>query len=163
MERMLKNKHVTITFSDMYVNSALAGLMLTYLIKELKDLFGLKIDGITLQLNSNRRRCSNERHNDHTYISVNWPSSHEADEYTFNKIEEIVGVMPERSMFDAEHHRYLRITNRSGDVVEIRPDHSIAGGWQSNATYMNVDILDGNLGVRRQEEILYYVILKERE
>lgn len=163
MERMLKNKNVTITFSDMYVNSALSSLMLTYLIKEIKDLFGLKIDGITLQLDSPRRRCNNERHNEHSYISMNWSSAHDADEYTFNKIEDIIGVMPEKSMFDAEHHRYLRIINRNGDVVEIRPDHSIAGGWQSNATYMNADILDGNLGVRRQEDILYYVILKEHE
>lgn len=163
MERMLKNKHVTITFSDMYVNSSLSSLMLTYLIKEIKDLFGLKIDGITLQLDSTRRRCNNDRHNEHSYISMNWPSANDADQYTFAKIEDIIGVMPEKSMFNADHHRYLRITNRNGDVVEIRPDHSIAGGWQTNATYMNADILDGNLSVRRKEDILYYVILKEHE
>lgn len=163
MERILKNKHVSITFSDMYVNSALAGLMLTYLIKEIRDLFGLKIDAITLQLDSQRRRCNNDRHNEHSYISVNWPSEQEADEFTFNKIEEVLGVNPEKSMFDAEHHRYLRITNRNGDMVEIRPDHSISGGWQSRATYMNIDMLDGDVSVRRVEDILYYVILKERD
>lgn len=71
-----------ISFSDMYVNSALASLMLVYLIDEMRNLFGFSIDNITLQLDSPKRKCVNERFNDWTPISMNFSSKEEADKYT---------------------------------------------------------------------------------
>lgn len=160
LQKMLMGKHVSITFSDMYVNSVLASLMLTYLIKEIKDLFGLKINSIKLRLDAPRRKCTNDRHNDYTPIHHNWPSAPEADEYTFNLIEDVLDVVPAKSTYDAQHHRYLRIVTDDGYELEIRPDHSIAGGWKSSSKYMDAASLDGDVLVKREEDILYYVILK---
>lgn len=162
LKSILKNKHVTIFFSDMYVNSALAGLMLVSLIKEMQTLFEFTIDDVTLQLDSPKRRCVNDRFNDYTYINFNFPNKEEADNYTFQLFEEILDIEPECSMFDAEHHRFLRIENQDGDMIEIRPDHSISGGWYSKSTYMNLDRLDGSVSTFRKEDILYYVIIKKR-
>lgn len=161
-ENVLKNKRVNIYFSDMYVNSALASLMLVYLIKELRDLFDLKIDTIKLQLNSRKRKCDNPRFNDYNSINLNFETSSQADEYTYNLFEEVLDIKPTESLLDAEHHRWLRITTSDGGIVEIRPDHSISGGWRSSSTYMSLDTLDGStIAFKNSGEILYYIIIKK--
>ena len=162
VEKLFKGNAVAVTFSDMYVNSALASLMLAYLIKEIGDIFQLKIEDIMLQLDSRKRKVSNDYFSDYTYINLNFGSKEDADQYTKDVIEDVLHVEPEQSMFDAEHHRWLRFINKDGDVFEIRPDHSISGGWQSSNTYMNIDTLDGStIAKRKDDEILYYAIIKK--
>ena len=159
---VLRGKQVHITFSDMYVNSALASLMLVYMIDEMRQLFGFSISTIMLQLDSPRRKCNNDRFNDYTQISYNFPTKEEADKYTDDLIEDILGVEADHSFADASHHRWLRITTSDNDVVEIRPDHGISGGWKTSSTYMNLDTLDGNVRVYKTgEDVLYYVIIKK--
>jgi len=158
---ILRGKHVDITFSDMYVNSALSSLMFVYLIEEMKKLFGFKIENITLQLDSPRRKCINERFNSYTHICMNFNDKDKADKYTDNLIMRVLEVDTEHSDIDADHHRWLRIVNEAGDSVEIRPDHGISGGWKSLSTYMNLDTLDENVRVfKTNEDVLYYIIIK---
>ena len=159
---VLRGKHVDITFSDMYVNSALASLMLVYLIDEMKNLFGLTIDNITLQLDSPKRKCVNDRFNDWTPISMNFPCKEDADEYTDNLFQDVFDIDPEHSFNDADHHRWLKIVTEDGGRVEIRPDHGISGGYKSDSKYMNLDTLNGNVRViRNNEDVLYYIIIKK--
>jgi hypothetical protein len=159
---ILKNKNVDITFSDLYVNSALSSLMLVYLIKEMKDIFGFTIDNITLQLDSPRRKCNNEKFNGYTYISSNFDNKENADKYTDNLIMKVLGIDAEHSFIEADHHRWLKIVTENNDVVEIRPDHGISGGWKSSSSYMNLDNLDGAIRVyKTNEDILYYIIIKK--
>ena len=160
LARVLQGRRVTVSFSDMYVNSALASLMLTYLIKEMRDMYGFVIDNINLYLDSPRRKCTNEKFNDYSYISYNFSDKDSADEYTDYLIHRELDVDAEHSG-DAGHHRWLRIATDKGDMVEIRPDHGISGGWKSKSTYMNSDRLDGNVVVTKKEtDILYYVIIR---
>lgn len=162
MVEVLGGKHVDITFSDMYVNSALASLMLVYLIDEMKKLFGFTIDNVTLQLDSPKRKCNNDRFSDWTYINMNFESKDDADEYTDNLFNEVLGVDPEHSFNDADHHRWLKIETADGGKVEIRPDHGISGGYKSNSKYMNLDSLNGSVNVtRNNEDVLYYVIIQK--
>ncbi len=162
LEKLFKGKHVDVTFSDMYVNSALASLMLAYLIKEVRDIFCLKLDNIMLQLDSAKRKVVNDRFSDYTYINMNFGSKDSADRYTDDIINKVLDIEPEHSLFDAEHHRWLRFTNREGDVFEIRPDHSISGGWISSNTYMNLDNLDGStIAKRKDDDVLYYAIIRK--
>lgn len=164
LENLFKGKHVDVTFSDMYVNSALASLMLAYLIKEVRDIFNLKIDNIMLQLDSPKRKVVNDRFSDYTYININFGSKDSADRYTDNIIDEVLDIEPDHSLFDAEHHRWLRFTNKNGDVFEIRPDHSISGGWISSNTYMNLNTLDGSIIAKRKDnEVLYYAIIRKHK
>ena len=90
LKDILYGKRVRITFSDMYVNSALASLMLVYLIKEMKDLFQFSVKDVTLQLDSPRRKCNNEHFNDYMYINMNFGSKEEADEYTDKLFDEVL-------------------------------------------------------------------------
>ena len=164
LETLFKGKHVSVTFSDMYVNSALASLMLAYLIKEVRDIFSLKIDDIMLQLDSSKRKVVNDRFSDYTYINMNFGSKESADRYTDNIIDEVLDIKPDHSLFDAEHHRWLKFTSRDGYVFEIRPDHSISGGWISSNTYMNLDTLDGStIAKRRDDDVLYYAIIRKHK
>ena len=161
---VLKGKHVNITFSDMYVNSALASLMLVYLIKEMKQLFGYTIDSITLQLDSPKRKCYNDRYNEWTPINMNFSCKEDADEYTDNLFMNVLGIEPEHSFNDANHHRWLKIETKDGGLVEIRPDHGISGGYKSDSKYLNLDSLNGSVNVvRNNEDVLYYVIIKKSD
>lgn len=161
MESILKNKSVKIFFSDMFVNSALSSLMLVYLITEMSDLFHLTIDELVLQVNSRRRNCNNLRFSDYSFINFNFPDENTADSYTKDLFERILEITPVFSPNDAEHHRWLRITNSDGEIVEIRPDHSISGGWHSKSTYMNLYSLDGSVIAEKDNcDVLYYVIIK---
>ena len=162
LQEILEGKHVNITFSDMYVNSALSSLMLVYLIKEIKDQFHLEIDNIMLQLDSPKRRCQNERFNDFTYVSYNFRTKEDADTYTDNLFNKVLGIDPEHALDDATHSRWLRIEVDGGGLVEIRPDHGISGGFQSASQYMNLDNLDGSvIAYQRNENELFYVIMKK--
>lgn len=159
---ILRGKRVDISFSDMYVNSALASLMLVYLIKEMQDLFGFTIDNVTLQLDSPKRKCVNERFNDWTPISMNFSCKEEADNYTDKLFQELFDIDPEHSFNDADHHRWLKIEVEGGALVEIRPDHGISGGYKSDSKYMNLDTLGGSVcAFRNNEDVLYYVIIKK--
>jgi DEAD/DEAH box helicase domain-containing protein len=162
LSSILKDNSVDITFSDMYVNSALSSLMLVYLVKEMRDLFGFEIENITLQLDSPRRKCSNERFNGYTHISLNFDNKENADKYTDDLIMKILGVDAEHSFVEADHYRWLKITTKKGDIVEIRPDHGISGGWRSDSSYMNLNNLDGTVRVyKTNEDILYYIIIRK--
>ena len=162
LDGILRGKHVDISFSDMYVNSALASLMLVYLIKEMKSLFGFSIDNVTLQLDSPKRKCVNDRFNNWTPISMNFSCKEDADEYTDQLFQDVFDIDAEHSFNDADHHRWLRIETEDGGLVEIRPDHGISGGYKSDSKYMNLDSLSGSVSVsRNNEDVLYYVIIKK--
>ena len=137
--------------------------MLVYLIKELKAIYGFSIDNVMLQLDSPRRNCENERFNDWTYITFNFPNKHDADSYTDSLFVDVLGVDAEHSFEDAAHHRSLKIEAEGGGSVEIRFDHSVSGGYKSDSKYMNLDSLNGSVGVvRNDEDVLYYIIMNRR-
>ena len=161
MIEILRGKHVDISFSDMYVNSALASLMLVYLIKEMRYKFGFIIDNVTLRLDSPKRKCYNDNFSDYSYINLNFENEDDADDYTDNLFNEVLDIDPEHSSEDAVHQRWLKIENQEGGSVEIRPDHSISGGYRSDSKYMNLYSLNGNVRVTRirNEQVLYYVII----
>lgn len=164
INNILRGKTVNIEFSDSFVNSALASLMLVYLIKEMKDLFNFNIDNVMLQLNSRNRNCSNYRFNDWTYINLNFPDEETADEYTNTLFENVLGVTTNFSQEDATHHRWLKFTTQEESSVEIRPDHSISGGFRSDSRYLNIETLNGNVNVTQDApDILFYVIIKRAE
>lgn len=161
LTNVLRGKQVDISFSDMYVNSALASLMLVYLIKDMRDLFGFTINNVMLQLDSPRRRCENDNFSDWIPINLNFPNSKEADEYTDRLFNDVLGIDAEHSFNDADHHRWLRFETEDGASVEIRPDHGISGGYRTRSKYLDIDTLDGSEEVNRNrdEKVLYYVII----
>lgn len=161
---ILSGKRVDITFSDMYMNSALASLMLVYLINEMRSLFGFSIDSVKLQLDSPKRKCNNLYFSDYTYIHLNFENKDMADNYTDELFDKVLGVAPKHLLTDADHHRWLRIETEDGGMVEIRPDHGISGGYSSRSQYMNLNSLGGSVRVyRNDEDVLYYIIIKSAD
>ena len=165
IHEMLDGKDVNIAFSDKYVNSALASLMLVYLIDEIRQIFQLRIKKIVLQLESPKRCFRNINFRDSDYISFNFPSDKDADDYTSDLFKEVFDIDPERSCQYADHHRWLKIETSDGNIVEIRPDHGISGGYISSSKYMNIYSLNGNVRANKKdnEDVLYYVIIKKKE
>ena len=162
MSTLLQGQTIDISFSDMYVNSALASMMLVYLIKEMQDMFGFTIGKLTLQLDSPRRRCQNSGFSVNSPINHNWEEVHDADSYTDELCENVLGVTPVHSSQDADHHRWLRLELPGGKKVEIRPDHGISGGYHAYSQYMDLDNLDEQTPVyRNNEDVLYYIIIKQ--
>ena len=75
----------------------------------------------------------------------------------------MLGITPTHSSQDADHHRWLRIETEDGGKVEIRPDHGISGGYHSYFHYVDLDNLDDQVMVfRNNEDVLYYIIIKSR-
>lgn len=164
IEEVLRGKHVNITFNDMYVNSALASLMLVYLIKEMKNLFSFTIDSVELQFKSHKRKCNNEHFNERwTPVNMNFSKEEDADDYTKNLFSDVLGIDVCFSDADANHHRWLKFEAEEGGFVEIRPDHGISGGYRSDSKYIDLDILNETVRVTRvDEKILYYVIINRK-
>lgn len=161
---ILGRKRVNITFSDSYVNSALASLMLTYLIKSVKDLCDFEIGRIDLQFQATNRNCNNPRWNDYTYINLSFPDADEADHYTENQFKDILKVTPNFLSGIPDHYRWLRFQPEGESCyVEIRPDYGISGGWQSNRKYMDIEKLDGRTSIRTKDNttVVYYVCVNK--
>lgn len=162
LREILSDTYVDVTFSDMYVNSALASLMFVYLVEEMRDIYGFKVSNVTLQLDSRRRKCENASFNEYMYVTRNWPNKEDADNYTKSLVEDVLDVEPEFSPFPAEHHRWVKFVTRNGDVIEIRPDHGISGGWSCSEKYMNIYNIDGYTPVQKvDDDIVFYFIIKK--
>lgn len=164
MESILRNQRITVNFSDAYVNSALAGIILAYMIKEVRDLFNCTIDSITLQLDSYKRNwdpCFNK------YNPIF--KSFEDGDVCNDFLEDVFNDVLDSDYQDAintKHHRWLKFTSPKG-YVELRPDHGIDGGWFTRTRYCDIEFNNdySNISVSKashgQADVVYYVIIKD--
>ncbi len=164
IRNILGGKKVNVTFSDSYVNSALASLMLTYLVKSIKDKYGFNIGNVDLQFQSANRNCINPRWNDYTFINFPDQDEQSADDYTQDLFDNVLNVIPNFSAVIPDHYRWLRFQPVGENCyVEIRPDYGIAGGWQSNRKYKDKQRLDANTPVstKASTTVVYYVLINK--
>ena len=164
MNEILGGQHVSVKFSDAYVNSALAGLILTYMIAEIRDLFRCTIDDVTLQLESRKRNIGGD-YNDYQSISRNFADIDTCNEFLHDLFEDVLGI-DYREDINTKHHRYLRFTSSKG-TLELRPDHGIDGGWFTRITYndLNRGIDHSQITVSKSgyglSDIIYYILLNK--
>ena len=164
IQDILRRKKVQVIFSDSYVNSALAALLLVYLIKEMREIYQFDIRSIDLQFNGPKRRCDNPHWNDYTWITLNFPDVQVADDYVNDLFVSVLGITPNFSTIQPDHYRWLRFQPEGEDTyVEIRPDHGIGGGWLSNEQYKDLDYLDGTTQIQMKQDtsIVYYLLTKK--
>lgn len=165
MQEILAGQHVSVNFSDAYVNSALAGLILTYMIAEIRDLFKCTIDDVTLQLESRKRNIGGD-YNDYQSISRNFADESTCNEFLHGLFEDVIGI-DYREEINTKHHRWLRFTSSKG-TLELRPDHGIDGGWFTRVTYndLNRGIDHAKIMVSKSDhgtaDVIYYVILNKK-
>ena len=165
MQEILIGQHVSVNFSDAYVNSALAGLILTYMIAEIRDLFNCSIDDVTLQLESRKRNIGGD-FNDYQSISRNFADENTCNEFLKDLFEEVLGV-DYREDINTKHHRWLRFTSSKG-TLELRPDHGIDGGWFTRVTYndLNRGLDHSQITVSKSgygtADVIYYIIMNKK-
>ena len=165
MQEILTGQHVSVNFSDAYVNSALAGLILTYMIAEIRDLFNCSIDDVTLQLESRKRNIGGD-FNDYQSISRNFADENTCNEFLKDLFEEVLGV-DYREDINTKHHRWLRFTSSKG-TLELRPDHGIDGGWFTRVTYndLNRGLDHSQITVSKSgygtADVIYYIIMNKK-
>lgn len=159
IENILRGKHVQITYSDNFVNSALACEILFHLVKELKNTYALTIDSFKLKVSQD---CENDKWNEYVSIGYNFPSPEERDNY-LSELFDAENINLEFSPDLLSHHRWLKITTTEGQSVEIRPDHSIAGGWWSKIPYYDTHKINDNTYITKSHsdtDVVYYIIMR---
>lgn len=166
MRNILANQNVTINFSDAYVNSALAGMILTYMIEEIKTQFSCNINSVTLQLESRKRNISGG-YNSYQSISRNFADEESCDVFLKELFENVLDIDYAEEP-NTKHHRWLRLTSPKG-TLELRPDHGIDGGWFTRVTYNDLDrgldhskIVVSKAGYGTAD-IIYYIIMTKNK
>ena len=164
LQSILSGQNVEISFSDSYVNSALASLMLVYLLKNFKDHYGFNISRLNLQFRGPKRKCANNLLGPSTYISFNFADERDADDYTEGLCKDELGVTPIFSSISPDHCRWIRFLPENGDrYVEFRPDHGIDGGWESSSKYNDLAWLDDTTPVRSKGiKSVFYLLVKKK-
>lgn len=164
MESILRDQRVTVNFSDAYVNSALAGIILAYMIKEVRDLFNCTLDSITLQLDSYRRNwdaCFNK----YNPIFKSFEDGDVCNDFLKDLFNDVLDIGYKEAI-NTKHHRWLKFTSSKG-YVELRPDHGIDGGWFTRTRYCDIEYNNdySNISVSKasygQADVVYYVIIKD--
>ena len=163
---ILKDKDVSLIFSDAYINNALSALILVYMIKGIRDTYNLHIDKIYLQIQGKKRNCSNSFWDEYTtWLSWSYPTAQDADDYVKEIFEKVLNITPIFSSISPDHCRWLKILP-IGDTrnVEIRLDHGIGGGWEADYKYCDLDIIDEHSEVRSKsgEDYVYYLLIKNK-
>jgi hypothetical protein len=158
---ILCGKNVNINFKDNYCLSALSCLILTHLIKSLKDEFHFEISTLKLSFGS-KSVFNNIGDISYKWLNFKWNSEDSRNNYVKDLISEELNAKADITEQDAPHYRSLVITSDVGKV-EIRPDHSIGGGWRISEKYMNVDRVSGSnvMYVEDGEDVVYYVIVEK--
>ena len=166
IQDILHDQNVDITYVDQYCTSPLGCLILSNLLAELMQNYKFKPTSIGMCLGNNA--IASGPIFDDSKIGYNFESNTERDEYLESSIRNCIEVDCEIDILDEPptHYRTLIITSPNGRV-EIRPDHSIAGGWFSYDTYADLDNITGynymkksyNYKKCRFEDCIYYVLV----
>lgn len=177
IRKALKDKEVTIEYSDCYAVGCLHCQMIIGMIKELQSIFGFKIKkGPKLYFD----RCIknygviNNSYNDDCHINQGFSNVDKRDQYIQELCFDAFKVIPDfpnkyNGML-VNHHRWLKISTSDGHVLEIRPDGGIAHNWWSSdkLKYKDADLalprLDTALKISKinvLKDMLYYIIFKQ--
>ena len=166
IKRALHQKAVNITFSDSYFHSALSVMMLAYLISELRTQFGFTIN--TLIINQPEKPeespILNAGWKETYYISYNFFDRTDRDKFIRSIFAKVLNVDVILEPTLKEHCRWLKIEAADDACVEIRFDHGVGGGWQSQYRYNELQFLDGSIKVYRPHydtKALYYMIVRQ--
>lgn len=156
LDSILKGKTVTVQFTENYLVTPIACIILTGLIKEIKDRYNCIIGSISLNLDA--RLCVNSNMNypvREQYIRNNFDSQNERDTYISDLMNDELGIRPSIGVNNVDHHRWLRFTNANGEYIEIRPDHGIGACWQ-NDNFKHKDLSALQLPISIHKLIRYY-------
>lgn len=171
-------KKVTVEYSDNFILSLLHCQILIGVIDELSRYFSFTVAGNGLKFylkppHTLGWKVLNYSFSPYSSIHDNFDNVSSRDDYLTLLSKNVLGVIPELPTNQyIDHHRWLRIKNEDGDMLEIRPDHGIAGGWDTVASkfYNDYNLTDPTLEKDclltkeyNNTDILYYVIFQKQK
>lgn len=168
IDSVLNNQHVSVEFTENYLVNPISCIILTGLIKEIRDRYNLVIDKVVLNLDN--ACCKNPNYwipIPEQYIRYNFDNQTDRDIYVTGLMQNELGLTPTILFNRIDHHRWLRFTVPSGQFVEIRPEHGIGAGWE-NSSLKHKDLPSLPLPIRFRKirkagepepSIVYYVVL----
>lgn len=168
IETVLNNQLVTVEFTENYLVNPISCIILTGLIKEIKDRYHLSIDKIVLNLDN--ACCKNSNIYipiSNQYIRYNFDKQENRDAYITDLMQKELHITPSIHVNRIDHHRWLRFTVASGKFLEIRPEHGIGAGWENNTlkhkdlAYLSLPINFKKIRKTGEPEpsIVYYLVL----
>lgn len=168
IETVLNNQHVTVEFTENYLVNPISCIILTGLIKEIRDRYNLVIDDVVLNLDN--ACCKNPNYYipiSEQYIRYNFDNQADRNDYITNLMQIELGLTPTILINRIDHHRWLRFTVPSRQFVEIRPEHGIGAGWENNnLKHKNLPSLPLPISFKKirkfgepEPSIVYYVVL----
>lgn len=125
--------HVSITYSDRYLNTPLGCIVLGNLINQLKSAYNLSIDKLTIMRPKKYINApvlvNYNSFNDETFIlEKDFRKTSDCDNFIQKCIHEIANINAEIKNDVLPHYRSLTIKSNKCEV-SIRPDGGIAYGW----------------------------------
>ena len=183
IRKALKDKDVTVEYSDCYAVGFLHCQMIIGLIMELQEVFGFNIvSGPQFLFDRAQRKKGamkgvlNSDYSIDSHINNGFYHTDDRDKYIeelcMHELKRIpINVTKFLSNVLVNHHRWLRIKTRDGAAtLEIRPDGGIAHNWWSTEKLKYGDVkidspkLDTNMKISKsdiQKDMLYYLIFKQ--
>ena len=168
---VLKDKDVTIEYSDCYAVGILHCQMIVGLIRELQRIFDFKINTkpkFYFEHHTDDGILNNKYYNG-VYINKGFYYDVDRDEYMNKLCKATFGLEATIPHMLVNHHRWLKLTTDSGDSLEIRPDGGIAHNWWATPKLLYKDfdltspsLIDFNVCKSLLDrDMLYYIILKK--
>lgn len=162
------NKNAKLTYSESFLNSPLACLIVSYIIQDVIAFFNLKINSIRFNLTYLEQ---DNRYSAYSRIHYNFQNNDDRNKFLDLSIQNILNVTPAISTDDdVAHFRCLTI-NLDNFIIEIRPDGGVARGWVSDdsrngfLSHRDIDnLIDKSMNNQfyiknsvNKKDILYYI------
>lgn len=176
-KKIKEMEHVSITYSDRYLNTPLGCIVLGNLINQLKKTFNLSIDKLTIMRPKKDADTFSQKfydcENDDTFtLEKDFRNTSDCDHFVQKCLKEIANVYAEVKHDMLPHYRSLTIKSKNYEL-SIRPDGGIAYGWILNKniyphiTYKEINKeLSQSLSLHnkaiRSGGILYTIAFKEQ-
>ncbi len=156
LEPLMKNKNFDITYSDKYLKSPFACLLLIQFIKELQNLIGFNINSLEVKV------TSYEEYKPGKMIFHNYSNADIRDE-RLKEMAKINQLPISLSSGKLPHYRYFEFKNED-ITITIRPDGGIEHGWHATSSVYNTNISgDKNIDIKKSVEypLLYSLIIEK--
>jgi len=136
LEPLMRNKDFDITYSDRYLKSPFACLLLIQFVKELENLIGFNINSFEVKVTSytEYKPCKMIFHN-YSDSDIRNERLREMARISQLPISLLVEKLP--------HYRYFEFKNEN-ITITIKPDGGIEHGWHAASSIYNVNINGNN-------------------
>ncbi|MCI1647514.1 MAG: DEAD/DEAH box helicase [Bacteroides sp.] len=125
-----KDKNVHVDYSDIYISSPMACILLSQVLHQLTDVLRLEILDVNIKTGRQFKVCTDFRKQ--LYLDTDFTMSSERNEYLKESLQANIGDLPVKIEENQRlpHARLLTIFNSSFEIT-INPDGGFSHGWKA--------------------------------